>query len=191
MKVRSTALTLGILCGLLVAGVALAQGLVDLSWFRIGSSGRRVEADNLTLDSSIGQSLAGTVQGGGVELQSGFVPGVAGPDHTLGIQSIQILVVQGDAAAYDLVLYSRPELATVFSFEVQSLPTGVTATFDPETISGSGTSRLTLQTSPATPVGKYSLTVTATGGEAELSKQIILIVAAEIHTQDAPLLFQR
>lgn len=191
MKRLTTALTLGILCVLLVAGVALAQGLVDLSWFRIGDSGRRIEAGNLTLDSSIGQSLAGTVQGGGVELQSGFLPGVAGPDHALRIQNTQVLVAQGDAAAYDLVLYSRPGLATVFSFEVQSLPAGVTATFDPETISGSGTSRLTLQTSPDTPVGKYMLTLTATGGEAELTKQIILVVASEIHTQDAPLLFQR
>jgi len=192
MKRTATALTLGILCVLLVAGMAVAEGVLDLSWFRIGGGGREVEAGGLSLDGCIGQGAAETVRGGGLELQSGFTAGAAGRDHSLSVDEVRILVEKGDTALYDLVLYSRPGLTTEFSFELTGLPAGASASYDPETISGSGTSRLSIQTTAQTPAGKYILTLTATGaGAADMTKQIVLVVANEIRTQDVPLLFQR
>lgn len=85
MKLRTVALIGGVLCGLLVVGIALAEGGLDLGWFLIGGSGQRVEGGNLSLDSSIGQSVNEPVQGGGLELQPGFLVGaeMATPTPTI------------------------------------------------------------------------------------------------------------
>ena len=83
MKLRTITLLGGILCALLVIGVAVAESSLDLSWFQIGASGRRVSGGGLVLESSVGQSVNERVLGGGLELQSGFLTGVQGPTPTI------------------------------------------------------------------------------------------------------------
>src|SRR5262245_10089571 len=50
------------------------------------------------------------------------------------------------------------------SFSASGLPSGATATFNPATTSGSGTSTMTIAASPGTPTGSYTVTVTGTSG---------------------------
>ncbi|MFF9754558.1 alpha-L-fucosidase [Streptomyces sp. NPDC014344] len=56
------------------------------------------------------------------------------------------------------------------------LPEGATATFEPDRIQSGAGSRLTLRTSPSTPLGDYTVKVVATGAEATHSAQITLSV---------------
>ena len=85
MKLRTVALIGGVLCGLLIVGIVLAEGSLDLGWFQIGASGQRVEGGNLVLNSSFGQNVNEPVQGGGLELQPGFLSGaeMATPTPTI------------------------------------------------------------------------------------------------------------
>src|SRR5258708_4969274 len=50
------------------------------------------------------------------------------------------------------------------SFSTSGLPSGATASFNPATISGSGTSTMTIAASPGTPTGSSTVTVTGTSG---------------------------
>src|SRR5207248_5728706 len=50
------------------------------------------------------------------------------------------------------------------SLTASGLPSGATASFNPASVSGSGSSTLTVSTSSSTPAGSYTLTVTGTSG---------------------------
>ncbi|MFF0170364.1 COG1470 family protein [Streptomyces prasinus] len=56
------------------------------------------------------------------------------------------------------------------------LPEGTTATFEPARVQSGAGSRLTLRTSPSTPLGDYTVKVVAAGVEATHSAQITLSV---------------
>jgi len=64
------------------------------------------------------------------------------------------------------------------SLSASGLPSGVTATFNPGTITGSGQSTLTLATSTTTPFGDYPVTITATSGASSTVARVSLIVTA-------------
>ncbi len=77
------------LLGLLLlplAGVALAQGGYDLSWWTVDSGGGRSSADgSYTLIGTLGQPDAGGMSGGNFTLYGGFWPGGAAavPEHKI------------------------------------------------------------------------------------------------------------
>ena len=194
MKLRTVALIGVFLGGLLVVGIVIAEEVLDLgldlTWFHIGSGGQRIEGENLSLDNSIGQSVNQAIQGGGVELQSGFLFGLDTPHYALNVVHKHMLVQRGNPVFYDLVLSSRSGLTTTFVFDASGLPAGAASSFDPGTLPGSGSSRLTIQPSLDTPTGRHILTITATGGTWELTEEIVLVVAEEVRTQHLPLMFK-
>jgi len=194
MKLRTVALIGIFLCVLLMVGMVMAEEALDLgldlSWFHIGSGGQRIAGGNLSLDNSIGQSVGQAIQGGGVELQSGFVFGLDTPHYALMMVHDYMLVQRGNPVSYDLVLSSRPGSTTVFVFDASGLPAGATSSFDPDTLPGSGSTRLTIQTSPDTALGRHALTITATGGTWELTEEIVLVVGEEVRIQRLPLVFK-
>jgi uncharacterized membrane protein len=57
------------------------------------------------------------------------------------------------------------------------LPSGATATFNPTTVTGSGSSTLSVNTSSSTPAGSYPLTITATSGSLTHTAQVTMVVA--------------
>lgn len=63
------------------------------------------------------------------------------------------------------------------SFSVSGLPTGATATFNPSSVAGSGSSTMMVNTSSSTPSGTYTLTVSATGSGLTYTTQVTLAVA--------------
>ena len=65
-------LTLAILL-LTLAGAAYAAGTVSIDWWASTGGGGRIESSSLTLDSAIGQGVAGTVKNGSLEVCSGFL----------------------------------------------------------------------------------------------------------------------
>jgi hypothetical protein len=64
----------------------------------------------------------------------------------------------------------------VVMFKVQGLPAKVTPSFSPPTITGSGTSTLTLTTQAGTGLGKANLTISGTSGALHQSTPVTLIV---------------
>jgi hypothetical protein len=68
-----------VLCALLLAGVALANGTPAVDWYVIGGGGGHVESGDgvYALDGTIGQAVVGTATDTGYELCSGFWCGVA------------------------------------------------------------------------------------------------------------------
>ena len=194
MNPRTVALIGVVLCSLLVVGMVMAEEILDLgldlTWFHIGSGGQRIEEGNLSLDNSIGQSVNQAIQGGGIELQSGFLYGLDTPNYALNVVHKHMLVQRGNPVSYDLVLSSRPGSTTIFGFDTSGLPAGATSSFDPDTLPGSGSSSLTIQTAPDTPTGSYTLTIIATGGTWELTEEVVLVVAEEVLIQRLPLMFK-
>ncbi len=63
------------------------------------------------------------------------------------------------------------------NFSVSGLPSGATATFNPTSVTGSGSSTLSITTSSSTPPGNYPLTITATSGNLTHTAKISLQVA--------------
>ncbi len=68
-----------ILVGLVLlglAGVALAQGNYDLSWWTVDSGGGTSGAGGYVLSGVVGQPEAGTLEAGGYRLVGGFAGGL-------------------------------------------------------------------------------------------------------------------
>ena len=63
------------------------------------------------------------------------------------------------------------------TFSVSGLPTGASAVFNPTSVTGSGSSVMTVTTSSSTPTGSYPLTITATSGTLMHTAQVTLNVA--------------
>ncbi len=56
-KRKAFAFSAALLCGLVVAGVAWANGAPSINWWVISGGGGHAEAGNYTLDGTIGQAM--------------------------------------------------------------------------------------------------------------------------------------
>src|SRR6202035_4849903 len=64
------------------------------------------------------------------------------------------------------------------SFSVSGLPTGATGSFAPTSVTGTGSSTLTITTTGTTATGTYPLTVTATSGALTHTASTSLVITA-------------
>jgi hypothetical protein len=62
------------------------------------------------------------------------------------------------------------------SLSVSGLPSHVTGSFSPKSVTGSGTSTLTISAGPSAPTGSNTLTITGTSGSLKSSISVVLIV---------------
>ena len=83
----------------------------------------------------------------------------------------------GTGATYSVSVTPSGGFNDTVSFSVSGLPSGATATFNPSSITGSGSSTLSIATSSSTPPGNYPLTITATSGNLTHTAKISLQVA--------------
>ena len=100
------------------------------------------------------------------------------PDFSLSAAPASQSVPQGNAAGYTLTITPAGGFTGSVTFSVSGLPPGSSATFNPTTVSGSGSSVMTVSTSATTPAGSYPLTITATSGSLVHSAPVTLIVTA-------------
>ncbi len=83
---------------------------------------------------------------------------------TLGVvQESRVTSPGGLPVSYDVNVATQPGFAGAVGLSVTGLPLGATARFLPASVSGSGSSVLTVETAAATPVGTYMLGVNGTG----------------------------
>ncbi|HYX53487.1 MAG TPA: choice-of-anchor D domain-containing protein [Candidatus Limnocylindrales bacterium] len=100
----------------------------------------------------------------------------APPDFSVSITPSSQTVVQGSCVSYTITNTALNGFAGVASITITGLPTGATATASPTTITGSGSSTITICTSSTTPAGSYSLTVTEVSGSISHSQPFTLVV---------------
>ncbi|HEU4935484.1 MAG TPA: galactose oxidase-like domain-containing protein [Vicinamibacterales bacterium] len=86
-------------------------------------------------------------------------------------------VVQGASAAYTVTVGALAGFTGSVALSVTGLPAGATATFNPQTITASGSSALTISTLGTTPAGTYTLTIRGTSGSLARTVNATLIVA--------------
>jgi uncharacterized membrane protein len=87
-------------------------------------------------------------------------------------------VLLGKGTTYSVSVKPISGFTGNVSFSVTGLPTGATASFAPTSVAGSGSSKLTVNTSSSTPPGTSTLTITASSGTLIHSVQVKLVVNA-------------
>ncbi len=123
-------------------------------------------------------SLTLTASGGGVSKTQTLVLTVIGPDFTLSLAGAQVTVARGGSLPINVTTAAVNGFKSAVTLSISGLPTGVTATFSPVSITtpGSGTSVLTFKVAGNAAVKRSMVTVTASGGGATHSQTIALSV---------------
>jgi glucose/arabinose dehydrogenase/PKD repeat protein len=102
----------------------------------------------------------------------------AGPDFSLASTPGTGTVVQGSSTSYTASVGALNGFTGTVSFDVTGLPAGATPTFTPASVSGAGSSSLTVATTAATATGSYPLTITSSSGTLTHTAPVTLVVTA-------------
>ena len=106
-----------------------------------------------------------------------FVPHVASsPDFGISASPSSQTVVVGNTTTYTTTITALNGFTGAVALSASGLPSGATASFSPTTITGSGSSTLTVTTSSTTPVGTSTLTITGTSGTLTHATTVSLVV---------------
>jgi RHS repeat-associated protein len=110
------------------------------------------------------------------------------PDFTLGSIPASVQVAQGGAASFTITATPVNGFTGTISLSVSGLPSGVTGSFNPTTVPGSGGSAaLNLTVSSSTAAGTYPLTVTGVSGSSSHNLTVTLVVLAPaLYEAEAP-----
>lgn len=107
-------------------------------------------------------------------------PSCGGPaqaDFTLGASPTSQSVNPGSNASYNVTVTGLNGYGGTVSFSVSGLPVGATRTFTPATVTGSGSTTLTIATNAATAAGTYPLVITGTDGPLTHTTNVTLTVS--------------
>lgn len=105
-----------------------------------------------------------------------LVPAAPSPDFSIAASSGSQTVTSGGTASYTATIQALNGFSGTVTLSAAGLPTGTTAGFNPSTISGSGTSTVSLVTGASTPAGTYTVTLTGASGNLQHSTAVTLVV---------------
>jgi hypothetical protein len=98
-------------------------------------------------------------------------------DFTISLSPLSRSVTVGSSTTYTVAIGAQNGFAGVVTFAATGLPTGATASFSPSSVTGSGTSTMTVSTGGNTPKGTYpNVTVTGTSGSLSHASTVSLTV---------------
>ncbi|HZR28020.1 MAG TPA: alkaline phosphatase family protein [Terriglobales bacterium] len=108
------------------------------------------------------------------------ITAAATPDFTMSASPTSVSIVQGNSGSSTVSTTVSGGFNSAISLSASSLPSGVTASFNPTSITapGSGSSTLTFTASGTATTGTVSVTVTASGGGVTHTTTVSLTVAA-------------
>ncbi len=101
---------------------------------------------------------------------------VANPNFSVAASPAARLVNPGTSTTYSVDISSVGSFAGVVGLSTSGLPAGTTASFSPPSVTGSGSSTLTVNTSSTTPEGVFTLTVRGTSGALVRSSTVTMEV---------------
>jgi hypothetical protein len=125
-------------------------------------------------------------------LNSAGVPSLArfvrigGPDFILWRSPALRTVAPGESTTYTVTVTPAEGFTGTVSFSVTGLPSGTTATFDPTSVTTSGSTTMSVATTAATPRGAYPLTIRATSGTQTRTINVTLIVNGDFSISATP-----
>jgi polygalacturonase/uncharacterized membrane protein len=100
------------------------------------------------------------------------------PDFALSATPSSATLTQGGSTTYTATVTPISGFSGQVALSVTGLPTGTNGSFNPASITGSGSSTLTISTSSATPAGSYPLTITGASGSLTHNTSVTLVVQA-------------
>ena len=86
------------------------------------------------------------------------------PDFSLSASPTEASVAAGGSAAYTVTVTGGNGFSGTVNFGMSGLPSGVTGSFNPTTVTGSGSTTLTILTTSGASLGGITITVTGTSG---------------------------
>src|SRR5262249_14923727 len=81
-------------------------------------------------------------------------------DFTIAATLPSQTVVQGNSTTYTVTTSALNGFGGIVTFNVSGLPSGANSSFNPASVTGSGTTTATITTSASTPAGTYPITIT-------------------------------
>lgn len=103
-------------------------------------------------------------------------PPPSGPNFSITASPASQTVTAGAGTSYTATVAASGGFTGAVSFSVSGLPSGATASFNPTSVTGSGSSTMSVSTSASTPAGTYTLTITGTSGALSHSTTVKLVV---------------
>jgi hypothetical protein len=100
----------------------------------------------------------------------------AASDFTISASPSSNTVIVGSATSYTTSVSATTCFAGTVGLSVSGLPAGASATFNPASITGSGSSTLSITTSSSTPAGTYTVTIAGASGTLSHSTTVTMIV---------------
>ncbi len=98
------------------------------------------------------------------------------PDFSIGASPSTQTVKRPKSAGYTVTVTAMNGFNGAVNFSVNGLPQRSSASFNPTSITGAGTSTLTVSTNRKTAAGTFTLTITGTSGGLSHSAQVTLVV---------------
>jgi hypothetical protein len=99
------------------------------------------------------------------------------PNFTIAAAPSSQTVLPGGSATYTVTAAAQNGFTGSIALGASGLPSGATASFNPASISSSGTSTLTVTTAGSTPTGSSTITVTGTSGSLSHTTSVTLVVS--------------
>lgn len=176
---------------LVVQKTGAAQGNANPILYSMGQNqftgGTAVYHDTTSGDNSV-PGVTGFIAGTGYDQATGWGSvdaanlvnlwnNNATPDFTLAAAPASQSIVAGGTASYTATLTAVGGFANTVTLSVSGLPTGASATFTPASVTGSGSSTLSITTTLGiTPAGNYLLTISGTDGTLTHTADVTLSV---------------
>ncbi len=105
-----------------------------------------------------------------------LVVAVAGPDFSVSASPPTATVTAGASTSYTVTVTPSGGFTGTVTFSLTGLPAGAGGSFNPTSVTTSGSSTLTVSTSTTTPGGTFQLTITGTSGSLSRTTVVSLVV---------------
>jgi uncharacterized membrane protein len=107
--------------------------------------------------------------------------GAPTPDFSIAATPASQTVTAGAGTSYTATVTASGGFTGSVAFSVSGLPAGASASFNPTSVTGSGSSTLSVSTSTTTPNGTYTLAITGTSGTLVHSTNVTLVVTGGVN----------
>jgi hypothetical protein len=158
--------------------LVFSAGTVQWAWGLDGTHDRGGSTPDVAMRQATVNLLSDmTVQPG--SLQPGLVPGAPGaPNFTIGANPATRVAAPGATTTFTVTLDATNGFAGNIGLSASGMPAGSTTSFSPPSVTGAGTSVLTVTTPPGTPDGSSTIAITGTSGALTHATSTTLVVSS-------------
>lgn len=141
------------------SGLDAANGIALDGWGNVYVAGQ-----TLSLDFPVSGGIQATMRGSMEAFVLKLNWNGSQPDFSMSVVPATSNVPAGGSASYTVSVTGTNGFASAVNFSVSGLPAGASATFNPPSLTGSGTTLLSIDTTPGVVVGAATFVVTGVSG---------------------------